>query len=96
MKDCRDILLPSLASALAINDIIILKRRGLSEDLSFVECADAPQACTANYLTYGLLLQVLAAEINFGYRFSNIRCLSVNGEDINNLAHLAKLVDGSR
>lgn len=53
------------------------------------------QACTL-HLTCELALQVLAAEINFGYRFSNIRCLSVNGEAINNLAHLAKLVDGSR
>ena len=73
-----------------------MRMHGVSVDVPDVQGACASQACTANHLTCELPLQVLAAEINFGYRFSNIRCLSVNGEDINNLAHLAKLVDGSR
>ncbi|KAK9868621.1 hypothetical protein WJX84_008840, partial [Apatococcus fuscideae] len=52
-----------------------------------------PEYCSRPDEQVVLLFQVLAAEINFGYRFSNIRCLSVNGTDINNLAELAKLVD---
>ena len=40
------------------------------------------------------LLQILAADINFGYTggFGCVRCLKMNGVDINNLRHLAELL----
>ncbi|EIE25461.1 trypsin-like serine protease [Coccomyxa subellipsoidea C-169] len=40
-----------------------------------------------------VLFQVLAAEINFGYKFQTVRCESLNGEEVRNLARLAELVD---
>ncbi|BDA41920.1 Protease Do-like 10, mitochondrial [Coccomyxa sp. Obi] len=40
-----------------------------------------------------VLFQVLAAEINFGYKFQTVRCQTFNGEEVRNLARLAELVD---
>ena len=40
-----------------------------------------------------VLFQILAAEINFGYRFQTVRCLSLNGQEVCNLRSLATLVD---
>lgn len=37
-------------------------------------------------------MQILAAEINFGYKFQSVRCLAFNGTPLRNLAHLARLV----
>jgi hypothetical protein len=40
-----------------------------------------------------VLSQVLAAEINFGYKFQTIRVMEFNGEVVKNLRHLAEMVD---
>lgn len=40
-----------------------------------------------------VLFQILAAEINFGYRFQTVRCESLNGQGVCNLRSLATLVD---
>lgn len=39
-----------------------------------------------------VLFQILAAEINFGYKFQSVRCLAFNGVPLRNLTHLAHLV----
>ena len=41
-----------------------------------------------------VLFQILAAEINFGYRFQTVQCLTFNGAQIQNLSHMATMVDG--
>ncbi|CAL5219318.1 g1127 [Coccomyxa viridis] len=41
-----------------------------------------------------VLFQVLAAEINFGYKFQTVRCEAFNGQEVRNLATFAELVDG--
>lgn len=40
-----------------------------------------------------VLFQILAAEINFGYKFQTIQCMSFNGTDAPNLPALAQQVD---
>ncbi|KAK9810951.1 hypothetical protein WJX73_000637 [Symbiochloris irregularis] len=40
-----------------------------------------------------VLFQILAAEINFGYKFQTVQCLSFNGEDLPHLRSLAQAVD---
>lgn len=40
-----------------------------------------------------VLFQILAAEINFGYRFQTVQCMSFNGTKIQNLKHMATMVD---
>eukprot|EP00884_Botryococcus_braunii_P011067 jgi/Botrbrau1/19962/Bobra.0059s0078.1 len=40
-----------------------------------------------------VLFQVLAAELNFGYKFQCIQCMQFNDVDIRNLKHLTELVD---
>ena len=39
-----------------------------------------------------VLFQILAAEINFGYKFQTAQCLSFNGQDLRNVRQLAELV----
>ena len=40
-----------------------------------------------------VLFQILAAEINFGYRFQTVRCETLNGTELKNLTQMATLVD---
>ena len=40
-----------------------------------------------------VLFQILAAEINFGYRFQTVQCMTFNGSKIQNLSHMATMVD---
>lgn len=40
-----------------------------------------------------ILFQVLAAEINFGYKFQTVRMMEFNGVAVQNLRHVAELVD---
>ena len=39
-----------------------------------------------------VLFQILAAEINFGYKFQTAQCVSFNGADLRNIRQLAELV----
>ena len=41
-----------------------------------------------------VLFQILAAEINFGYRFQTVQCKALNGAEVQNLSQLATQVDG--
>ena len=43
-----------------------------------------------------VLFQILAAEINFGYKFQTVQCLSFNGSELPNLKALAQAVDSCR
>ena len=40
-----------------------------------------------------VLFQILAAEINFGYKFQTVQCLTFNGTELPNLRALAQQVD---
>ena len=39
-----------------------------------------------------VLFQILAAEINFGYKFQTVQCVSFNGAGLRNIRQLAELV----
>ena len=39
-----------------------------------------------------VLFQILAAEINFGYKFQTAQCVSFNSVDLRNIRQLAELV----
>lgn len=43
-----------------------------------------------------ILFQILAAEMNFGYKFQTVRLEKFNDKSIRNLKHLAKSVDSCR
>ncbi|KAL3146345.1 hypothetical protein ABBQ32_003036 [Trebouxia sp. C0010 RCD-2024] len=40
-----------------------------------------------------VLFQILAAEINFGYKFQTVKCEQFNGQELHNLKQLAEAVD---
>ena len=42
-----------------------------------------------------VLFQILAAEINFGYRFQTAQCVQFNGQDLRNVRQLAEMVRAS-
>ncbi|DBA92177.1 hypothetical protein WJX77_001540 [Trebouxia sp. C0004] len=43
-----------------------------------------------------VLFQILAAEINFGYKFQTVKCELFNGQELHNLKQLAEAVDACK
>lgn len=58
-------------------------------------------ACLDDYKNFEdeqvvVLFQVLASQVNFGYKFQTVRCEKFNDLELRNLAHLAELVDACK